>query len=117
MQNIFLMIAGVRLAPYHRLSAVGANLLTYFIRFGCACRRGLPGGNGYVGPALHPQGTLSLDPYRRKIVVLLMVRFGLRLRRGLPGGNGYAGPALHPQGTLSLDPNSAKLSFCLWWGR
>ena len=117
-----------------RLSAVGANLLTYFIRSGYACRRGLPGGNGYAGSALHPQGTMSLDPYRRKTVVLLVLgdclccmtagavstqawRLALSgsvcaCRRGLPGGNGYAGSALHPQGISPLDPVLREKNFC-----
>ena len=92
--------------------------------WGCA-----PGGGrlrqGFAGSALHPQGTSSLDPGRRKTCVLLCCGFGCASWRGLPDGKGasrsacllwgcapgggrlrqgFAGSALHPQGTSSLDP-------------
>ena len=49
------------------LTAIKSAKLTFcFVGGGCACRRRLPGGNGYAGSALHPQGTSSLDPGLRK---------------------------------------------------
>ena len=120
-----------------RLSAVGANLLTYFIRSGYACRRGLPGGNGYAGSALHPQGTMSLDPYRRKTVVLLVLGDCLccmtagavstqAWRLALSGSGAPFGvdclaamvmraPPCLCKGHCPLTRIGAKLSFCLFW--